>query len=59
MEKAQDVVSENYFIIPDYTFSLVGSEFWQTALSGLFGVLIMLAIFGIVYLIYKAANKSN
>ena len=59
IEKAQDVVNKNYFVIPDYTFSIVGGEFWQTALSGLFGVLIMLAIFGLVYLIYKAATKSK
>ena len=59
IEKAEEVVSSRYFIIPDYSFSLVDSELWQTSLAGLFGVLIVLAIFGLVYLIYRGLNKKN
>ncbi len=57
--RAEDMIPQNYFIIPDYSFSLVDSELWQTALAGLFGVLIVLAIFGLVYLIYRGSGKKE
>ena len=59
IDKAEEVVAERNFLIPDYTFGAVDNELWQTSLAGLFGVLIILAIFGIVYLIYKAAGKKE
>jgi cobalt/nickel transport protein len=59
IDKAEGIVSENYFIIPDYSFGAVGSEFWQTAIAGFFGVLVILVIFGAVYFIYRAVNKSK
>jgi len=57
--EAKEVVAESAFLIPDYTIGGVKSELWQTSLAGLSGVLIILAVFGIVYLIYKAARKKE
>jgi uncharacterized integral membrane protein len=59
MEKAQNAVSDNVFLIPDYTFGAVDSPLWQGALAGLFGVLIVFAIFGIIFLIYRAALRNK
>jgi len=59
IEKAQNSVSDNIFLIPDYSFGAVDSPLWQGALAGLFGVLIVAAVFGIIYLIYKAATKNK
>lgn len=59
LEKAQNSVSDNIFLIPDYSFGAVDSPLWQGALAGLFGVLIVAAVFGIIYLIYRAATKSK
>lgn len=59
IDRAEEVVAESAFLIPDYAVGGVGSELWQTSLAGLSGVLIILAIFGIVYLIYKAARKKE
>ncbi|MDD5622998.1 MAG: PDGLE domain-containing protein [Actinomycetota bacterium] len=59
IEKAQNTVSDNVFLIPDYTFGAVDNPLWQGALAGLFGVLIILAIFGIIFLIYKAASRNK
>lgn len=59
INKAEQVVPESAFLIPDYVFGGVENEFWQTSLAGLSGVLIILAVFGAVYLIYKAAGKKK
>lgn len=59
IEKAQSTVSEDIFLIPDYTFGAVNSPLWQGALAGLFGVLIVLAIFGIIFLIYKTVSRNK
>jgi len=59
IDKAQQVVPENVFLIPDYTFGWVENELWQTSLAGLIGVFITVGIFGIVYLIYKATSKKQ
>jgi len=59
IEKAQNAVSDNIFLIPDYTFGAVDNPLWQGALAGLFGVLIVLAIFGIIFLIYRAASRNK
>jgi len=59
LERAQNVVSDDIFIIPDYSFDAVNHPLWQGALAGLFGVLIVCAIFGIVFLIYKVASKNK
>ena len=59
VEKAKNVISDKFFLIPDYSFKPAGDSLWQTSLSGLFGVLIVLAIFGIIFLIYKADVKNK
>lgn len=59
IQKAQNAVNDNIFLIPDYSFGAVNHPLWQGALAGLFGVLIVAAIFGIIYLIYKAATKNK
>ena len=59
LEKAQNAVSEKIFLIPDYKFGPVDNPLWQDAHAGLFGVLIILAIFGIIFLIYKAASRNK
>lgn len=59
IDKAEGIVSENYFIIPDYSFGAVSSEFWQTAIAGFFGVLVILVIFGAVYFIYRTVAKAK
>lgn len=52
IDKATVVLSEGFFLIPDYAFRGVENEYWQTSLAGFFGVLIIFAMFAIVYLIY-------
>jgi cobalt/nickel transport protein len=59
LEKAQNAVTDKVFLIPGYTFGAVNNPLWQGALAGLFGVLMVLAIFGIIYLIYKAATRNK
>ena len=59
LEKAQNVISDRVFLIPDYTFGAVDNPLWQGALAGLFGVLIVAAIFGIIYLIYRTAARNK
>jgi len=59
IDKAEEIIPESIFLIPDYFFGAVDNELWQTSLAGLSGVLIILAIFGVVYLIYKAAGKKE
>jgi len=54
IDKATVVLSEGFFLIPDYAFRGVENEYWQTSLAGFFGVLIIFALFAIVYLIYWA-----
>ncbi len=50
---------ESFFIMPDYTFTLTGSQAWQGPLAGLFGVIIILVLFGIIYLIYRAVKRNK
>ena len=59
INKAEQIVPESIFLIPDYVFGAVDNELWQTSLAGMSGVLIILAVFGVVYLIYKAAGKKK
>lgn len=59
IDRATSVISEDFFIIPDYTFSYVRNENWQGPLAGLFGVLIITVFFGIIFLIYKAATRRE
>jgi len=59
IQKAQNIISDKFFLIPDYSFKAVDNPLWQGALAGLFGVLIVLIIFGIIFLIYKAAIKNK
>ncbi|MBM3702252.1 MAG: hypothetical protein FJW63_04540 [Actinobacteria bacterium] len=59
IDKAEQIIPESIFLIPDYVFGAVDNELWQTSLAGLSGVLIILAVFGAVYLIYKAAGKKK
>ncbi len=59
IDKAEEIAPEGIFLIPDYAVSGVESELWQTSLAGLSGVLIITAIFGIVYLIYRATGRKQ
>lgn len=59
LSKAQNVISDKFFLIPGYTLKAVDNPLWQGALAGLFGVLIILAIFGIIFLIYRAASRNK
>lgn len=59
IDKAEVAAPESIFLIPDYAVNGVESELWQTSLAGLSGVLIIIAIFGIVYLIYRAVGKKQ
>ncbi|MDD3628392.1 MAG: PDGLE domain-containing protein [Candidatus Humimicrobiaceae bacterium] len=59
IEKAQNIVNDNIFLIPDYKIDAVRSPLWQGPLAGLSGVFIILAIFGIVFLIYRATSKNK
>ena len=61
IDKATVVLSEGFFLIPDYAFGGVENEYWQTSLAGFFGVLIIFALFAIVYLIYRvvAGGKTG
>jgi hypothetical protein len=57
--KAQNIVGDNIFLIPDYKISAVSSPLWQGSLAGLTGVLIILTIFGIIFFIYRAVSKKQ
>jgi len=59
IDKATTALDEGFFIFPDYSFIYVKSEIWQGPLAGLFGVLIMLAIFGIIFLVYKISHNRG
>jgi uncharacterized membrane protein len=59
IDRAMEVLPEGFFLIPDYIFGGVENEYWQTSLAGLFGVLIILTIFAVVYLIYKVTGYKN
>lgn len=52
-EKAKQTINSKFFVMKDYSVSFAGNEFWKGALAGLFGVFIVLAVFGIIFLIYK------
>lgn len=52
-EKATEVINSKFFVIKDYSISFTDNEFWKGALAGLFGVFIVLAVFGIIFLVYK------
>lgn len=60
-DKAVTAVNDSFFIIPDYSFKYIKNEVWQGPVAGLFGVMIILILFSVVYLIYKASvkNKKN
>ena len=55
-EKAVVTINSKFFILKDYSISFTGNEFWKGALAGLFGVLIVIAIFGIIFLVYKISQ---
>jgi hypothetical protein len=59
IDKATIVVDKSFYFIPDYTFTYIASEKWQGPIAGLLGVLIILVIFGIIYLIYRAAARKR
>jgi cobalt/nickel transport protein len=59
IDKVEETAPEGIFLIPDYAMGGVESELWQTSLAGLSGVLIIAAVFGIVYLIYRAVGKRQ
>ena len=55
-EKATEAINSKFFVIKDYSISFINNEFWKGALAGLFGVLIVLAVFGIIFLVYKISQ---
>ena len=55
-EKATEATNSKFFIIKDYSISFTDNEFWKGALAGFFGVLIVIAIFGIIFLVYKISQ---
>jgi len=55
-EKAIVTINSKFFIIKDYSISFINNPFWKGALAGLFGVLIVIAIFGIIFLVYKISQ---
>jgi cobalt/nickel transport protein len=64
IDKATVLFSEGFFLIPDYAFRGVENEYGQTSLAGFFGVLIIFAMFAVVYLIYwiavaRKTGKNN
>ena len=59
IDKATAAVNESFFIIRDYSFAYIASEKWQGPIAGLLGVLIILVIFGIIYLIKQAATRKR
>lgn len=59
IDRATNVVEEEFFIIPDYSFPYINSEIWQGPLAGFLGVLIILILFGIIYLIYRAVTRKR
>ena len=59
IDKAEGMAPEGIFLIPDYAVGGVENELWQTSLAGLSGVLIIMAVFGIVYLIYRSTGKKQ
>lgn len=59
IDRVVEVLPEGFFLIPDYAFGGVENEYMQTSLAGLFGVLIILAIFALVYLIYKVVGNKK
>lgn len=58
-ERATNIIPESFFLIPDYALQSVGNEKLQTSLAGFLGVLIILALFILVYLVYRAATEKN
>ncbi len=59
INKAATVVDESFFLIPDYSFAYIAGEKWRGPVAGLLGVLIILALFGIVYLVYRVATRKR
>lgn len=55
-EKATEVINSKFFVIKDYSISFADNEFWKGALAGLFGVFIVLAVFGIIFIVYKISQ---
>ncbi|MCJ7665951.1 MAG: PDGLE domain-containing protein [Actinobacteria bacterium] len=58
IDRAVEILPERFFLIPDYSFGGVENKYWQTSLAGLFGVLIILAFFTVVYLVYRIASNK-
>jgi hypothetical protein len=58
-DKATDTLPKGFFLIPDYAVSGIYSGKLQTSLAGLSGILIISALFVLVYLIYRAANLNK
>lgn len=59
IDSATDILPEGFFLIPDYAVRGIGSEKLQTSLAGLSGILIIFAIFTLVYLIYRAVTLNK
>jgi cobalt/nickel transport system permease protein len=59
IDSATDILPEGFFLVPDYAVRGIGSGKLQTSLAGLSGILIIFALFGLAYLIYRAANLNK
>ena len=59
IDNSSQTLPEGFFLIPDYAFKGVKGEKLQTSIAGLFGVLIIFAMFALVYLIYHAVNLKD
>ncbi len=55
-EKAGNTFNIN-FIMADYMFPGIKNSYWQTAVSGFFGVLLILALFSLIFGIIFLAGK--
>jgi cobalt/nickel transport protein len=47
------------FIMADYIFPGVKNSYWQTAFSGIFGVIMILALFALIFGIILLVNKNK
>ena len=57
--KASSAVDESFFPVADYEIKSINNGRWQGPAAGFLGVLIILVIFGAVYLIYKVVSKKR
>jgi len=57
--KAYSSVDEAFFPAADYAVKNISNERLQGPVAGLLGVLVILVIFGAVYLVYRAVSRKK